>query len=474
MTDHAPPDGQHGRDTNRRRARTAMTGAWLAFYVDLFDIYLPIVALAPAMAYFVPETMSEGGTALTTGAIFAATLLGRPVGAFLFGRLADTVGRRRTTLIAVGGAGVLTLLMAALPGYQVVGALAPAMFVLLRFVGGIFLGGEYTAANPLAMESAPKHKRGLYGGLINSGFPLANASVSLITLFLLWVVPAGAVGSPYVQWGWRIPFVLGALLSFGLVWYYRHSVTESEIFRTAKTTKTPIKTLFSRGNLPSFLQVFLLMSGFWLSLQPASAALPALLGGSVGGLSSTQTSLVLACSFLLLAPAQVASGVLSQKIGRRRFMIAAGVTITVGAAIAHIALVRLAATGPGAAFALTAALIILVIGPWGVLPSYINERFRTGVRASGYGLAYSTAVILPSFYAFYQAGLAITMPFEYTGVVLVVVGGLLVLVGGALGPETRDVDMSDPQLNAPTETAAFHALTTDPPLQRDLRPRRRC
>ncbi|MQA81543.1 MAG: MFS transporter [Streptosporangiales bacterium] len=431
----------HRRAATPSRARSAVIGAWLAFYVDLFDIYLPIVALAPAMAYFLSPTLGTGATALATGAIFAATLLGRPVGAFIFGRFADTVGRRRTTLVAVTGAGVATLLMALLPGYQAWNAFALVAFVALRFVGGIFLGGEYTAANPLAMESSPPGKRGFYGGLINSGFPLANASVSLITLLLLTVLPAGDLDSAYVQWGWRIPFVFGALLSFGLVLYYRKSVAESEIFTKATTVKAPIRTLFSRPNLPSFLQVLLLMTGFWLSLQPVTAALPALLRGEVGGLSDTETTLVLAVSFILLAPAQIASGVISQRIGRRRFLVATGVLIAVVAAAVHVVLVQLAPAGFVATFVLTALLILLVIGPWGVLPSYINERFRTGVRASGYGLAYSLAVVLPSFYAFYQAGLATVLPFAYTGVVLVVAGGLLVLIGGAWGPETRDVDM---------------------------------
>lgn len=429
--------------TENVRARKAVIGAWTAFYVDLFDIYLPIVALAPALGYFLSPSLGPTATAIASGGIFTATLLGRPVGAFVFGRLADTVGRRRTTLIAVGGAGVATLLLAALPGYETWHTAALVAFIALRFVGGVFLGGEYTAANPLAMESSPRHRRGLYGGVINSGFPLANASVSVITLLLLSVLPADSPNSPYVQWGWRIPFVIGALLAFALVLYYSRSVEESEIFAKAGRTAAPIKTLFSRRHLPNLLQVFILMTGFWLSLQPASAALPALLAGETGGLSPRQTTLVLTVAFVLLAPVQVASGVLSQRIGRRQFVIGSGLLIALAATATYVLLVSSAPHSLPTTFFLTVLLILLVIGPWGVLPSYINERFHTGVRASGYGLAYSLAVVLPSFYAFYQTGLATIMPLVYTGAVLLVAGGALVTLGGVWGPETRDVDLAD-------------------------------
>ena len=144
------------------RARHAVRGAWMGFFVDMFDIYLPIVVLAPAIIYFVSPQMNEATTAIVNGSIFAATLLGRPIGAFIFGHLGDTIGRRRTTIIAVSGFGVATLLIAFLPGYAQWGIAAAVVFILLRFIDGIFLGGEYTAASPLAMEYSPKEKRGFF------------------------------------------------------------------------------------------------------------------------------------------------------------------------------------------------------------------------------------------------------------------------------------------------------------------------
>src|SRR5215213_4801338 len=200
------------QETLGPHAKSAIRGAWVGFFVDMFDIYLPIIVLAPALIYFISPDLSPAAT--VGGSIFAATLIGRPIGALIFGHYADKIGRRRTTIISVTGFAVGTGLMAFLPGYEQWGITAVALFIFLRFVDGIFLGGEYTSASPLAMEYSPKEKRGFYGAVIQSGYPLAYACISLITMFLLFWIPAGDLGSPYVQWGWRIPFLIGAAVAF--------------------------------------------------------------------------------------------------------------------------------------------------------------------------------------------------------------------------------------------------------------------
>ncbi|MDQ3834785.1 MAG: hypothetical protein M3315_14410, partial [Actinomycetota bacterium] len=94
---------------------------------------------------------------------------------------------------------------------------------------------------------------------------------------------------------------------------------------------------------------------------------------------------------------------------------------------------------------LTTIITLLVVSCWGLTTAYINERFQTGIRASAFGIGYSLAVVLPSLYAYYQAGLAAFMPFEYTVLVLLVIGALLMVVGAAWGPETKDVNFSEEQ-----------------------------
>jgi MFS family permease len=421
------------------KGRKAVWGAFVGFFVDMFDVYLPIVVLAPATIYFVSSDLSAPATAIVSGSIFAATLVGRPLGAIIFGHFADVIGRRRTTIISITGFGVCTLLMALLPGYQQWGIAAVIALIILRLVDGAFIGGEYSAANPLAMEYSPKEKRGLYAGIIQSGYPLAFAAISAITAVLLFLLPADGLNSPYVQWGWRIPFFIGAVLAFVMAAYFYFFVDESELFEASGGTESPLKTLFSGENFKNFLQVFVLMSGFWLSLNTVSAVLPGLLRSQVG-LSNTNVTITLVIAYITVALSFVGAGALSQGIGRRTLLMWLGGLMAVVGTFLYYLLIGTTPDNLLMIILLTTIITVLVSSNWGLATSYINERFHTSVRASGFGIGYSLAVILPSFYAFYQAGLATFMPFEYTVLVLLVIGGLLILGGAAWGPETKDVD----------------------------------
>ena len=426
------------------KGRNAVIGAFFGFFVDMFDIYLPVIALAPALIYFLSADISGSAQALIAGTIFAATLVGRPLGALIFGRYADKIGRKRTTIIAVSGFGAMSVVLAVLPGYEQWGIAAVVIFILVRFVDGIFVGGEYTAASPLAMEQCPKEKRGLYGAVIMTGFPLAFVAISLITFLMLSLVPAGGLDSPYVQWGWRIPFLFGALLAFAFVAYFYFFVDESELFESSGGTESPLRELFSGENLKSFLQVFVLMSGFWLTLNMVSAVLPGLLGSEIG-LSGTSVSVVLIVAFLALTVGYVVAGVVSQRIGRRPFLIGIGLFMGVVGTFLYFLLISLAPGNIVVVTLLTTAIAVIVVSNWGLATTYINERFQTGVRASGFGLGYSLAVIPPAFYSFYQAGLGTIMPFKYTALPLLVIGSLLIVVGAFIGPETKDVDFGAPE-----------------------------
>ena len=131
------------------------------------------------------------------------------------------------------------------------------------------------------MEYCPKEKRGYYGALIMSGFPVSYIIINLLTFLILKIAPLNEAGSPYIHWGWRIPFFVGALISFLFVVYYRKYVPESELWKRAATKDSPLKTLFSREHLKGFLQVWLLMNGFWLTSDMISAVMPGLLNKSL-------------------------------------------------------------------------------------------------------------------------------------------------------------------------------------------------
>lgn len=439
--DTARPDALAVPIEERRRA--AIRGAFFSEYIDMFDIYVPIVVLTPVLFFFQPAHLPPGEEALLASLVFITTLLGRPIGAFLFGLVADRIGRRMASIYSVSGFGLITLLIAALPGYQSIGVASYWLLVLLRFLDGICLGGGYTGAMPLAMEYSRKSERGFAGGLILAAFPAAYVTINLVAMAVFALVPLHGLDSPYAQWGWRIPFVIGGALAGMLVLYYVFKVSESEIWITETaegTQKLPLTDLIAGRSGRNLLQVLLLMTGFWLTQNLITIFIPATLLFHFLHLSKFQLTSTLLISYALLFFSYIGSGMLGQKVGRRRFFVVAGPLIaTVGAAIMYV-LVGVPGLSLPMIIVLVCVLSILVTSPWGVIVTYINERFATDVRATGFGVGFSLSVIIPSFYAFYMSWLGYLMPFRYTPVVLLVIGGLIGMVGALLGPETRDVD----------------------------------
>jgi MFS family permease len=445
MSSVAGPIDQRRDESLSPAARRAIFGAWFGFFVDQFDIYLPVIALAPAIIYFQPKNLPTALSATIYFSVFAATLIGRPIGAIIFGNFADKIGRKRSAMIAVGGFGVITFLVAILPGYETWGLTVLYVLVALRFIDGVFLGGEYTAASPLAMEYAPRSKRGLVGALIQVGYPIAYIAISLVALVMLGLLPAKGLHSPYVQWGWRVPFFAGAVLALVFVVYYYFFVPESELWEESEKSSAPLKELFSGQNFRNLVQVFVLMTGIWLTLQAVLSTLPSVLIQQKK-LPATDVTTGLLIANVFLAFGYLAAGLLSQRFGRRLMFILFGVCSATVSPILYILLVN--STGLMTALVLATVVTVLVISVWGFVTTYITERFHTGVRASGYGVGYSLAVILPALYAYYMLGLGTFMPYKYTQIVLLALGGVLTVVGAVIGPETKDLEF---QADAPRE-----------------------
>ena len=379
-------------------ARRAVQAAYLGFFVDMFDVYLPIAVLAPALNYFIPAGLSGPAQATIFYMVFAVTLIGRPLGAVVFGHVADRLGRRRTTLVSVSGFGIVTLLIAAIPGYDTWGAAAIGVLVALRLLDGIFIGGEYTAANPLAMEYSPKEKRGLYAALIHIGYPAALVCISLLAALMLKVAPGGA-DSAYAIWGWRIPFVIGALLAGALFIYYYRLVPESELWRSANKATAPLNQLFSGADLRRLGQLFVVMTGAWLTLNATVGALPGVIN-TILGVKSSGVNTGILIGAVIAAAVYPLIGQLSQKFGRRPTITAIGILSLLPACALYYVLVAAAYRNPVGLVVLVALIELLSLPIWAVHTPYLAESFRTGIRSSGYGVSYSLAAILPGLYSF--------------------------------------------------------------------------
>ncbi|HEY4349961.1 MAG TPA: MFS transporter [Paraburkholderia sp.] len=442
--EHVSPTADE-RSIDARR-RNAIKGAFFSEFIDMFDIYLPVVVLSPVLFFFQPPHLSSGMETILASLVFITTLLGRPIGALLFGMVADRVGRRMASIYSVSGFGVVTLLIALLPGYQSIGIASYGLLVLLRFVDGIFLGGGYTGAMPLAIEYSRKHQRGFVGGLIIAGFPAAYVTINLVAMVMFVAFPLNGVNSPYAQWGWRIPFVIGAVLAGVLALYYVHKVAESEIWKSeagekiAKKDTPLLSELMSGKSARSLVQVLLLMTGFWLTQNIITIYLPTGLLVHTLHLSGFQLTSTLLLSYFVLFFSYIGAGMLGQKIGRRRFFAIVGPLIaTIGSALLYV-LGNVNGLSLPAIMLTVCVLAVLVTSPWGVIVTYINERFATEVRATGFGVGFSLSVIVPSFYAFYMNWLSAWMPLSVTPVVLLSLGGLIGMAGALMGPETKDVD----------------------------------
>lgn len=434
--------------STRGTSRRALVSAWTGFFVDMVDVYVPVIALAPALVYFQPDSLTAAQASMLFYATFAATLLGRPFGALIFGHLADTVGRRRVTLWSIAGFSVCTILIGCLPGYAQLGLAAPALLIALRFVDGVFLGGEYTAATPLAFEHCPAAAKGLFGGLLMGAYAMAYVAISTLVLLLLTVMPA----ETYVAWGWRLPFLLGGLLGLAFL-AYRAKVPESDRWRDAQKEAMPLRALLLGSHRRDFAQVVALMTGLWLIATSVVTIMPRLLATELGRSHLWITATLLATQVLVFIGFATA-GTISQMVGATKVLTGGA---TLAGTIGLLCYYLLVATPhpPLVDAGLVIVTQVLVLSVWGVVTSYCTSRFVTAVRASGFGVAYSVGLIPASFFAVYIAGLSQLMPSRYTQLVLLAVGAGLTIGAAVSHPRGAGSATGDGLVN-PKDRAQAH------------------
>jgi MHS family shikimate/dehydroshikimate transporter-like MFS transporter len=222
----------------RRIVWSSVLGTAVEWYD--FLIYGAATALVFNKIFF-----AAGDAAMATIAAFgtyAVGFLARPLGAAIFGHFGDRVGRKAMLAITIIVMGLGTFLIGLLPTYQQIGVAAPVLLVVLRFLQGIGLGGEWGGAVLMVVENCPTHKRGLLGSMVQVGNPIGN--LAAIGMFAL---VSQLPESDFVSWGWRIPFLLSVLLVAVGLWI-RLSLEETAAFRAIKAknevVKLPIAEIF--------------------------------------------------------------------------------------------------------------------------------------------------------------------------------------------------------------------------------------
>lgn len=215
--------------TNHSHAKRAAWASWIASAFEYYDFFLYSTAAALVLGPLFFPTSDPGVTAMASLASVGAGYVTRPIGALFLGLLGDLFGRRfvlSLSLLLMGGA---TFLIGMLPTYQEIGIAAPIALVVLRLVQGLAVAGEHAGASALVLEMAGTQRRGLYASLILSGTQAGLISASVVFLLLSAVLS----DSELMAWGWRIPFLLSAIVVAAGVWV-RLRLPESPVFLSEK------------------------------------------------------------------------------------------------------------------------------------------------------------------------------------------------------------------------------------------------
>ncbi|MDR7292840.1 MFS family permease [Pseudoglutamicibacter albus] len=230
QTDAAHNDGANEAPTfNPKTARTAVFSGTLGTALEWFDfaVYGTLSATIFPILFF---SNVEADTALLASfATFGAGMAARPLGGIFFGALGDRMGRRNVLMFTLVLMGTASVLIGLLPPASAIGIWAPTLLVILRFLQGFALGGEASGVQVLVTEHAPSHKRGLYGGILAVGSPLAQTFASLTLAGLALFLSEDA----FQSWGWRIPFFMGLFLLLVGVWI-RRNIEETPAFRESQ------------------------------------------------------------------------------------------------------------------------------------------------------------------------------------------------------------------------------------------------
>jgi len=421
----------------RRQVWAAGFASIAAWSFDLFDLFL-ILFVAPTIgALFFPSkvpTLSLAGAY----ASFAVTLIMRPVGAAIFGPYADRYGRKRAMTTAVFGVGLATALLGTLPTVPQVGLAAAALFIALRLIQGVFVGGVVASTHTLTTETIAPRWRGLMSGLIGGG----GASIgALLASLAFYAVSSLFPGPAFATWGWRVMFftgIVGAIFSF----FIFEAVEESPLWtqlqaRKEKIQRAPLRAVFSRPYLRVVLVNLMIVAGAGTQYYLTSGYLPSFLV-VINGLPRPVAGQVLIWTSLIVILAVAIFGQLSEMIGRRNTFLLMGSVNLILIPLGYLQLARLQAGAFGAIVG--SALLLAFLGNMAYAPIlvFLNERFPTAIRASGTALSWNIGFaiggIVPTFVTLASRSIQ-RIPVSLVSFLVAAI--VLYLIGSALSPETR-------------------------------------
>jgi SHS family lactate transporter-like MFS transporter len=358
---HAAPRGH----------RAAVLASFLGWTLDAFDFFLVVFSLTAIAKEF---HKTDAQIALT----ITVTLAFRPIGAFIFGLMADRYGRKLPLMIDLVFFSIVEVASGLAPNY--------ATFFVLRALFGIGMGGEWGVGASLAMEKAPKGRRGVLSGLLQEGYATGYLLAAVCYFFV------------FPRWGWRPMFFIGGLPAL-LALFVRFRVEESEVWQRTKHKDWSSlgRAIVSHWKL--FLYMTLLMAGMNFVSHGTQDMYPTFLQRD-WGFSPQKRAMLTAFSMVGAIIGGVTFGYLSDRIGRRRSIVLALVL-----AILMIPLWAFSPALPGLVIG-AFAMQFMVQGAWGVIPAHITELSPDSVRGFLPGFAYQCGVLIASSVAYLEALLA--------------------------------------------------------------------
>jgi SHS family lactate transporter-like MFS transporter len=380
----------------------AVAASFLGWTLDAFDYFLVVYGLT-AIARDFHRSDKDMALAITV------TLGFRPVGAFLFGLLADRYGRRTPLMIDLVFYSVVEVATAFAPTYTA--------FLILRALFGIGMGGEWGVGGSLAMEKVPPRLRGVLSGVLQQGYALGNLLAALCYFFL------------FQRWGWRPMFLLGGLPAL-LALFVRVKVKESEAWQKTRSDDWAAlwRAIFSNWKI--FLYIALLMTFMNFASHGTQDMYPTFLQRYFH-FDSQKRTIISAISSVGAIAGGVFFGFMSDRIGRRRAIVTA--------LLLAVVVIPLWAFSPTTAMIVTGAFVMqfMVQGAWGVIPAHLSELAPDSVRSFLPGFAYQCGVLISGSIVYIQAVLAEHMSYAST---MAVTGGVIFLGGAivtACGKERR-------------------------------------
>lgn len=368
--------------------RKQLFAASVGNLVEWYDWYAySYLAIYFSAQFFPAESSSSLVPLLASFGVFAVGFFMRPLGGLLLGAIADRHGRRSALTVTITLMGSGSLVIALTPAYGQIGILAPILLIVARLAQGLSAGGEYSASATFIIESAPPHRRGLFSGY----WYVSSSTGKILCLALISAFSAILGDAAMRDFGWRIPFLIGAVFALVGWWIRRHAEETHDAAKQIKEGRASRPGLFEfiQRYPRQALQVFGLAAGpavciyVWTAFLPTYAVITA-------GFDESQALTVSTIALVFFALLQPLAGALSDRIGRKPMLF----TFTIGSTIATVPLLGAVSSSFWGLLLVQCCGMLLLAAHTSINAAVNVELYPSRIRGTGIGFPYAMAMAI--------------------------------------------------------------------------------